>query len=375
MSSKKLLSIVVPTKDRYKYLNYLIELIAGFKSDEIELVIQDNSDDNKDFVDYLEKLDYDFIKYNHVFGQLPMSVNSDKAVLNSSGEYICFLGDDDGVTRKIIDGVHWMKENNIEAVKPVVPSYYWPDANEGRGINHSAVIFFRKYNGKVREMSAYNELLKVLKAGIPNRGEMPLAYHAIVSREAMDRIFNKCGTYFPGNSPDIANAVALSLVVKKYAIVNWPWTISGRCVFGGGGVSVPGKKYPPEISDMPWFLPDAELNWDKLIPRIAVGETIWPESAISALRKMGRDDLIEIINLDKMYANFAYKHPSLISLLDKTAADKKKVRRGVAKLKIKKYTSALQRRLRWAMNIDRPLQINNLQTIIEAADEMEKINS
>ena len=374
MKNRKLLSIVVPTKDRYKYLKYLIELIASFKSNEIELVIQDNSDNNKEFVNYLEELGYDFINYNYTSGQLPMSINSDKAVLNSSGEYICFLGDDDGLTRKIIDGVHWMKENNIEAVKPVVPFYYWPDANEGRGINQSAVLFYTKFDGKVKELSAYDELLKVLKAGIPDRGNMPLAYHAIVSRVAMDRIYDICGTYFPGNSPDISNAVALSLVVKKYAIVNSPWTISGKCLFGGGGVSAPGKKYPPEISDMPWFLPDAEQNWEKLIPRIAVGETIWPESAISALRKMGRDDLIGMINFDKMYANFAFKRPSLISLLDDTAANKKKLKCDLVKLKINKYTSALQRRLHWALNIDRPLQIQNLKTIIEAAEEMDKIN-
>lgn len=374
MSSKKLLSIVVPTKDRYKYLKYLIELIAGFNSDELELVIQDNSDDNKDFLVYLDKLNYSFIIYNHTSGQIPMSVNSDKAVLNSTGEYICFLGDDDGVTQKIVEGVHWMKENGVEAVKPVVPSYYWPDAKEGRDINQSATIFYKKYDGKVRYLSAYDELIKVLKAGIPDRGDLPLAYHAIVSREAMDRIYNKCGTYFPGNSPDIANAVALSLVVKKYAIVNSPWTISGKCVFGGGGVSAPGKKYPPEISDMLWFLPDAEKHWDKLIPRIAVGETIWPESAISALKKMGREDLLETINLKKLYSYFAFKRPTLIYLLNDINVNIETIKFDVFKLNIYKYTSALQRRICWLLNIGRPLQISNVQNIIEAAGELSKFN-
>lgn len=374
MSSKKLLSIVVPTKDRYKYLKYLIELIAGLNSDEIELVIQDNSDDNKDFLVYLDKLNYSFIIYNHTSGQIPMSVNSDKAVLNSTGEYICFLGDDDGVTQRIVEGVHWMKENGVEAVKPVVPSYYWPDAKEGRDINQSATIFYKKYDGKVRYLSAYDELIKVLKAGIPDRGDLPLAYHAIVSREAMDRIYNKCGTYFPGNSPDIANAVALSLVVKKYAIVNSPWTISGKCVFGGGGVSAPGKKYPPDISDMSWFLPDAEKHWDKLIPRIAVGETIWPESAISALKKMGREDLLEIINLKKLYSYFAFKRPTLIYLLNDINVNIETIKFDVFKLNIFKYTSALQRRISWLLNIGRPLQISNVQNIIEAAGELSKFN-
>jgi len=49
---KKPLSIVIPTKDRYDYLESLIELISGFESDEIEIVIQDNTYDNREIIDY-----------------------------------------------------------------------------------------------------------------------------------------------------------------------------------------------------------------------------------------------------------------------------------------------------------------------------------
>ena len=371
MSSKKLLSIVVPTKDRYKYLKYLIELIAGLNSDEIELVIQDNSDDNKDFLVYLDKLNYSFITYNHTSGQIPMSVNSDKAVLNSTGEYICFLGDDDGVTQRIVEGVHWMKENGVEAVKPVVPSYYWPDAKDGRDINQSATIFYKKYDGEVRYLSAYDELIKVLKAGIPDRGDLPLAYHAIVSREAMDRIYNKCGTYFPGNSPDIANAVALSLVVKKYAIVNSPWTISGKCVFGGGGVSAPGKKYPPDISDMSWFRQDAAEKWYKRIPRIAVGETIWPESAIQSLIAMGREDLVKVVNFNRLYARFYMQRPSLRYLLADVNGFGLGVKISYFLMLVKKYLGAIGRRIYWILGFGRPKHIYHINSIIEAKERME----
>ena len=45
-----LLSIVVPTKNRYYYLLKLIELVESIGSPELELVIQDNSDDNDEFL-------------------------------------------------------------------------------------------------------------------------------------------------------------------------------------------------------------------------------------------------------------------------------------------------------------------------------------
>ena len=104
---QKLLSIVVPTKNRYYYLKYLIQLIEELQSDEIEMVIQDNSDDNEEFQNYLKEKKYSFIRYDYVKGQIPMSDNSDRAILNSTGEYICFLGDDDGFTKYLLEGVQW----------------------------------------------------------------------------------------------------------------------------------------------------------------------------------------------------------------------------------------------------------------------------
>ena len=106
-----LLSIVVPTKDRYYYLKYLIELISSFNTSDIELVIQDNTYDNQEILNYLNEYLNPHVKYYHIKEHLSQSENSDKAILNSSGEYVCFIGDDDAVTRHIVDCVKWMKSN------------------------------------------------------------------------------------------------------------------------------------------------------------------------------------------------------------------------------------------------------------------------
>ena len=71
-------------------------MIESFKwGDEVELVIQDNTVDNTEIVSFLNEEHYGFVVYDHFAEQLPISLNSDKAVLNSSGEYICFIGDDE----------------------------------------------------------------------------------------------------------------------------------------------------------------------------------------------------------------------------------------------------------------------------------------
>ena len=45
------LSIVVPTKNRYKYLYHLIDLVGDLDTNLVELVIQDNSTDNTEIID------------------------------------------------------------------------------------------------------------------------------------------------------------------------------------------------------------------------------------------------------------------------------------------------------------------------------------
>jgi len=301
-----LLSIVVPTKNRYFYLKYLIDLVNDLNSGEVELVIQDNSDDNTEFLRYLDTHSYPFIRYSYIKGQIPMSDNSDKAILNSRGKYVCFLGDDDGFTKGILDGVKWMDEKGVEAVKPAERiCYYWPDAPS----EHSAELVYKPFTGCVEYKDPFNELIKVLKGGIVNRGNMPLVYHAIVRRDILDKVYNKCGTYFPGNSPDISNAVALSLVVKKYAIVDLPWAFSGNSAYKGGGVFANGNP-APHVTEIPWFRPNAVERWYDKLPKVAAGTVIWADSALESLKHMGHEDLISKFNLYKSYVMFLYQFPA-----------------------------------------------------------------
>lgn len=367
--NKKLLSIVVPTKNRYYYLKYLIQLVEDLNSDEVEMVIQDNSDDNDEFVSYLNEKNFPFIRYDYIKGQIPMAINSDRAILNSVGEYICFLGDDDGFTKYLLDGVRWMKKEGIEAVKPAEVTYSWPDAPQ----NKSAEMSFYPFTGKVKYVSAFDELVKVLKAGIPDRGNMPLAYHAVVSRAALNKVYAIAGTFFPGNSPDISNAVSLSLVVKKYALVDIPWAYSGNSAYKGGGVFARGNS-APSITEIPWFRPYPEERWSKLVPRIASGSNIWADSTIESLENMHREDLISKINFDEMYANFIFAMPDQAELAYAICNNKAHLKRYARYVKMRRYIYAAMRRIGWKLNmLPHKVTEKKLYNILEASIKLEEL--
>lgn len=323
MMSLPLLSIVVPTKDRYFYLKKLIELLDGFCFDNVEMVIQDNTENNSDIRQYLESNEYGFIVYDHHSEPMPITKNSDLAVQHSSGEYVCFIGDDDGVTRYIIDCVQWMKKNGIDVVLPSTVSYSWPDAkgNHKAGLDLSSKISFDRFTGKLEEKDSMSTLKELMQRGCVDRGDIPLLYHGIVKRTVLDKIYAKCQTYFPGPSPDIANGVALCLVSPHFYTVDLPITIAGASKHHGGGIKKM-KNRAADIDSVPFLPPHAKENWDKRIPLIWTGETVWCESAVKAMINMGRKDLADNVNYEALYSRFSTFHYPLRELAYNLTANK-----------------------------------------------------
>lgn len=304
-----LLSIVVPTKDRYKYLKSLILLISDFNVSNIELVIQDNTVENFEILDFIESK-FDFIKYFHTKEQISISQNSDLAILNSCGKYVCFLGDDDGITRNILSAVDWMERNNVEVVVPTEISYFWPDFVNSITGTLSGSLSYKKIEFNAIQLNPLVTLEQIMSKGFINRGLLPLVYHGIVRRDTLNKIYDIGGTFFPGASPDIANGVALSLICTKYFKIDFPIIISGASRSHGAGI----RKMKGRVADLDTlpFLPvGTKNNWEEEIPLIWTGETIWADSAIKALKYMGRKNLIHKVNFEYLLAWFSCMNPSL----------------------------------------------------------------
>lgn len=256
----KLLSIVVPTKDRYYYLKYLIEIIKGFNSNEIELVVQDNTTDNSEIISYLETIDYEGLKYFHIKKQLSQSENSDKAILNSTGEYVCFIGDDDAVTSHIVDCVKWMKANKFDILKSELALYRWPSFIETPEL--AASLLFANYSNTYKVVDNKKTLCQCIDNSFGDIRYMPKVYNGIVKRSLLDEIYKLTGTFFPGPSPDMANAVALAVLNPSYVFVDYPIIIGGRSGISGGNPSQ-YKHGCAKIEDVPQLPKDASSKWEK----------------------------------------------------------------------------------------------------------------
>lgn len=284
---KNLISIIIPTKDRYECLIPVISALVKFIDNrDVEFVLQDNSTNNIDIINFLASLKDDRVKYFYNTNKMSIVDNTVCAIDNARGKYLIFIGDDDLVSPYIYKFVQYIDQKGIDCLV-YNAAYYWWNSIEFKEENYfhrkealwlppEETLVFEK-----RDSSAELEIMLQSGSGIFQR--LPKFYHGIVKRDVLDEIKFKTGTYLPGSSPDIAFSTALSLVLDEYYYVNFPLTVFGASKNSGGGWTASNKHYG-KIEDQKHLPKNIIDNWNQLIPRIWSEKTIYAQTVTEVLK-------------------------------------------------------------------------------------------
>ena len=91
-----LISIIIPSRDRAVYLKYSVQTALNIQDDNIEIIISDNAstDQTKEVI---KGIDDTRLKYFNTKKRISMRANFENALRASSGDYVIFFGDDDGI--------------------------------------------------------------------------------------------------------------------------------------------------------------------------------------------------------------------------------------------------------------------------------------
>ena len=297
------LSILIPTKDRYNCLIPVVEsLVLHFDNKEVEIIVQDNTNDNKEFLDFLKRLSSKKVKYFHSKKQISMSENCNFSVKNSVGEFLILIGDDDYVFSSIMKNIEWMKENDIEALNNNYMFYQWAGVKTKtviRTIPEETYVLKKEIDNSYKFFETKKTLNYVRDTGGSSGPKnMPRLYHGLVKRDVLTRVYNTCGTYFPGASPDIAIATALACHLDKHAYFNGVFSIAGASKTSNTGLSTV-KKNVRNLEDVEFLDKFYIDQWDQRIPKVWAVSTIWPQSMIQSLKDCKYSTEI---NLAKYYA-------------------------------------------------------------------------
>lgn len=335
-----ILSIVIPTKNRYRTLTCVVGHMMTWDSRDFEIVIQDNSDDDSEVLAFLEQYQADRrLKYFRRTDNLSATENCELAIEHSSGEFICFLGDDDGVARQIIPVVKWMRANDIDSVNCLSGYYCWPDyryRNWGRKLSYAGICLVPQYSGTVVKIDARKELDRMLQRGASSIAKMPKLYHGIVSKRCLTALQAQVGKFFPGPVPDMASSVGLSFFVQHHVYLDFPLVIagiSGNSMAGRGGR---GSAHG-QIEAEPSLPADAAAKWSPEIPKYWAPKTIWPEAAMQALKAAGHTAMTKQLNLPRVYAELYMDTPMY----------RKQLKDFINGTTATQNLAALKRRMRW----------------------------
>ena len=304
-----LLSVVIPTRNRVDYVKSAIQSVLRISSPQLQLAVEDNGDSNELEVWLRDNISDRRLVYRYSNSPVTMSENYDRAMSLASGEYICLIGDDDGVNPEIVEATRWAKEHAFDALVPSsMINYVWPDLHmTSRGAMEAGELSIRPFTGEMTFPDPEAELLKCVRDAGQNFHKLPKAYYGIVKKKCMDIVKEQTGSYFPGVSPDMSAAVSIATVAKRICHVDYPLFVPGSSAKSNAGLGGL-KKHIGWLRDQPHPPATCEQDWSAIVPLFYSVQTIWAEATVNALMATGRSDILNKFNTPWLYATCAVFH-------------------------------------------------------------------
>lgn len=319
-----LLSIVIPTRNRQMYAIASVKQCLEVTDERTQIVVSDNSD-NDSLQGLINELRSSRVKYKYTKTRIPGVDNYANGIEMSDGEYLCCIGDDDGVLPFITDITEWASSAGEPIVKPGVhASYIWPNVVE---YYKTGCLGLDNVSSRYWYEDVQQELVNFLHTGCDDlpKAHLPKAYHGLVRKDMFEEIHRRTGRYCGGLSPDIYLSMSLSLLVDRVLCIDIPLTIFGACKASTTGDSL-NKCNKGKLEDAPHFV-GQPYTWSNKVPRYYCGANIWADSALHALEDMGAQDMVNEFSVERLSCyGLLYQRiyrEEIMDNLEKNCCDKK----------------------------------------------------
>ena len=309
---KPLLSIIIPTKNRKFYCLKTIKHILSLNLDQIQVVVQDNSDDDELKTLLANDIYTARIIYNYSHESLNMSQNFQASLSHIKGEYFMFIGDDDSVSPRIIEIIEFFKEKGAEAIVQNYPMYFvYPNDM----LKSNGVLSFYSPSGAYKKIDVKQEIYNLVHNSFQEYTYTSISrpYHGIIRSDIINKIDNSGFKLFGGVSPDIYSAIILSQFIDSVYKIDYAFSIAGACPQSASSLG-DNKGHCGKVEDAMHFK-GREVVWSSYIPRFYSVQTIWALGAIEALVDLGKTCYLKGFNPTKLTAKAIVKNWSIKGLI------------------------------------------------------------
>jgi hypothetical protein len=235
-------SIVIPTRERADTLRCALPTALNQTFRDIEVIVQESGDD-ANVASALAEVHDPRVHAFKTGEPVRMTENWERALDHARGEYVFFMGDDDGLLPDacaIAD--NFFRQHDSEILSWFFAHYYWPlcveQANRCRlRAMYGNDLAFAFINSQAALRATYRFHR--------HHAEMPMLYNSFVSRKLIERVRAKHGRYFFGSAPDIVSGVVNAYSTQRYGRCNRPLSIAGMS-HHSTGMRV-GRSGDPEV--------------------------------------------------------------------------------------------------------------------------------
>jgi glycosyltransferase involved in cell wall biosynthesis len=218
-------SIVIPTLQRASTFQHALATAREQTFDDYEIVVQNNGNDPATSA-IVERCADARIRHFSSNDVLTMARNWEAALDNATGDYITFIGDDDGLfpeACKLAD--YAIKATGLEIISWVVGStYYWPGYLHAELSNRLLATI--DYDCRIDLIQSEKELRSVYQFAI-GYWRLPMIYNSFVHRSVIRRVKAAAGQYFLGYAPDVFSGIANAAFTDRFARLTPPLSLTG----------------------------------------------------------------------------------------------------------------------------------------------------
>jgi glycosyltransferase involved in cell wall biosynthesis len=273
-----LLSVIIPTRERAETLQYTLRTALDQSSQSFEVIVSDNSSQDNT-AEVVRSLSDPRIRLINPGRRLSMSDNWDFALLHAAGDYVMFIGDDDGIVPGALDKLEVsIRATHCLAYRWPRPIYKWPmDGNPARVLHLPPTT-------QALEVNLENLARVVVSRGGGWRWSLiPCMYHSAVAKRIPDSIREQTGRVFHSTQPDVFMSMAVPVFAKTARDLGYCVSVLGHSQKSNGGMV--GRPERHEYFDR--FVQeygDYKIH-RTLFPEIPIGLNLTADSILVAMDK------------------------------------------------------------------------------------------
>jgi hypothetical protein len=219
-----LLSVVIPTLNRPDTLRHALTTLATQSGTNCEFIIQNNGG-NAETASLVDALGDPRFRHFATSDVAMMTDNWEQALAHASGDYVTFIGDDDGLMPDACAiATSILERGDLELLSWSPYAYYWPQYYHADFRNR--LIAAVDYQFTARRVDSHDELARFYNYQA-HYSRLPMIYNSFVRRDVVDRVKARLGRFFLGSSPDVTSGIANAAVTESFVRLTRPLSISG----------------------------------------------------------------------------------------------------------------------------------------------------